>query len=46
MSYITGPVICMNCKYEYVAVRPVEAVQGLECPKCFKYHVVEKIDVV
>jgi len=31
--HVAGPVICLHCEHEWVAVRPV-GTHPMECPKC------------
>ena len=35
MEHKTSEVICINCKYRWLAVRPITVrLKDLECPKC------------
>ena len=35
MPHTVSEVICINCKYRWIAVRPTDTLlKDLECPKC------------
>jgi len=43
LQWMAGMVECTSCWYRCVSVRPVEAITGLECPKCGRMRMVEVI---
>jgi len=43
-KWLSGMVECSSCFHQWVAVRPAEAVQGLECPKCGNISGMEMVE--